>query len=158
MTLADVMRIYEGSDGNATVDLYVRLDKLGPTGKIATNLFRAQKSSSRAKVYRGGIRGQGSFSGMSYDRKNWAMENLAKILAEHGEACGVRWGWGIDDKALMHRHVLYIDLPTGAQVSFHAAGRGEGPDYPGQWDGINDASAQRICSWIANLLAERTAA
>lgn len=157
MTLHDVMKVYDGSDGKATMALYSQLEQIGPVGEIAVNLFRAQKSSARAKVYRGGIRGQGSYSSMAYDRKGWAMENLSKILQKHGEACGIRWGWGIDEKAPMHRAVLYVDLPTG-QVSFHAACRGAGPDYPGKWDEVLNASTGRICSWVAQLLQQKVSA
>lgn len=147
MSLVDVVRVYEASDGTATRALYDRLEQLGPRGHIAVNLFRAQKSSARAKVYRGG-----GYRGKAYDRKQWSMDNIAKILAEHAEACAIRWGWGQDDAQAFHSAVLYIDLPTG-QVSFHTATRGAGPDYAGAWDGVRDASPQRICRWVAELLA-----
>jgi len=147
MILADVMRIYDGSSGDDTKALYARLEQLGPNGQIALNLFRAQKNSARAKVYRGG-----GYRGKAYDRKQWAIDNLAAILTQHAEACAIRWGWGIDDAQEYHRVVLYIDLPIG-QVSFHTAMRGAGPDYPGEWDGIPNASIGRICSWCARLLS-----
>lgn len=143
-----VAQVYDGSSGDATKALYERLRKLGPAGAIAENLFRACKSSARAKVYRGG-----GYRGMAYDRKQWAMDNLAKILTEHGEACALRWGWGQDEKQEFHSWVLYVDLPTG-QVSFHTAKRGAGPDYAGQWDCVVDASAGRICTWCAQLLTQ----
>jgi hypothetical protein len=46
--LDDLVRIYEGSDGKATIALYQQLSVLGPAGIVAVNLFRAQKCSARA--------------------------------------------------------------------------------------------------------------
>jgi len=149
--IGEVLAAYEGSDGDATRALFARLEAIGPAGVVALNLFRASKNSARAKVYRGGMRGRGSFKGMAYDRKAWAVDNLAKVLGTHGEGLGLRWGWGVDDKQPVHRDVLYVDLPTG-QVSFHTAPRGAGPDYPGGWDGVPGMSAQRVCSWCARVL------
>lgn len=150
--LAEIVRVYEGSDGDATKALYTRLEERGAIGIVAANLFRAQKNSERAKVYRGGRRGQGSYRGMAYDRKQWAMDNLARILGEHATVLDLRWGWGIDPTQPRHNAVLYVDLPTG-QVSFHTEGRGEGPDYPGEWDGIPGKSPDRILRFTARVLA-----
>lgn len=146
VTLGDVLAVYQGSDGDATKALYERLARLGPAGEVALNLFRAQKNSERAKVYRGG-----GYRGKAYDRKQWAMDNLVKILLVNAGALGIRWGWGTDESQEYHRAVLYVDLPTG-QVSFHAAARGAGLAYPGDWDGVKDASAGRICTWCWKLL------
>jgi len=155
--LRRLMEIYEGSDGKATTMLYEQLGKLGPVGVVALNIFRAQKNSARAKVYRGGVPGQGSYRGMAYDRKQWAMRNLCSVLTEHAGALGITWGWGIDARQEKHSDVLYIELPTG-QVSFHTEGRGEGPKFPGKWDGVRGASTGRILQWIAGLMAQRAAA
>lgn len=145
----DVYRIYQGSDGDATKRLYEELRKHGMIGALAVELFRAQKASERAKVYRGGIRGKGSFRGMAYDRKQWAMDNLCRQLVQ---SCGLyEWGWGVDEKQEYHRHVLYVDLPTG-QVSFHTDARGAGPDYGKPWDGVLGQSADRICRWVGRVL------
>ena len=56
LQLHRVMQTYQGSDGEATRALYAELQQRGPVGVIAVNLFRAQKNSARAKVYRGGVR------------------------------------------------------------------------------------------------------
>ncbi len=144
---ADVLAIYDASDGEATKALYARLEQLGAVGFIATNLFRAQKSSSRAKVYRGG-----RYRRAAYDRKQWAMINLANALVENASGLGMRWGWGIDETQPRRSTVLYIDLPTG-QVSFHTEARGPGPDYPAEWDGAVGTAPTRICRWIGELLA-----
>lgn len=146
--LLEVARVFEGSSGNATQALYAQLEQLGGAGVIAAYLFRACKNSSRAKVYR-----RGTYRGVAYNRKEWAMEKLEQLLVEHAEACGIRWGWGEDSKQQFHRAVLYVDLPTG-QVSFHTRDRGAGPAYPGEWDGVVDASAGRICTWAARLLSQ----
>lgn len=143
--ITDVIRAYQGSDGEVTKRLYSRLEQLGTIGVLAVNLFRAQKASERAKVYR-----SGGYRGMAYDRKQWAMNNLCKAVAECGEAIA-SWGWGVDERQPYHCHVLYIDLPTG-QVSFHTETRGEGPDYSKGWDGIPGQSADRILRWIGRLL------
>ncbi len=149
--LADILRVYMGSDGEATRALYRRLESLGPAGVVATNLFRACKCSERAKVYRGG-----GYRGAAYDRKQWSMDNLARALSEHGEALGIApgtgWGWGEDAAQPHHRWVLYVEIPTG-QVSFHTAARGDGPAYAKPWDGIRIQGPTRICKWVAQLLA-----
>ena len=149
--LARVSKVYEGSNGDATKALYEELTALGPVGFIATNLFRAAKNSERAKVYRGG-----GYRGMAYERKQWAMDNLARALTQHAAACGLAWGWGTDDQQSFHKVVLYVDLPCG-QVSYHTETRGEGPDYPGKWDGQRGMSAARVCRFAADVLERRAA-
>ncbi len=146
MTTAE---IYAASDGEATKALYARLEKLGPAGLIAVNLFRAQKCSARAKVYRRRYKGE------AYDRKNWSMQNLCKALIENWHI-GIKFGWKEDPSQEYHKWVLYVDLPTG-QVSFHAAAPGAGPDYDGEWDGIRDVAADRIIAWIDQLLGVEAA-
>lgn len=150
--LAEIVRTYEGSDGDRTKALFARLEPLGPAGTIAINLFRAEKNSSRAKRYRGGVPGRGSYRGMAYDRKQWAMDQLAAALLIHAAALGLVWGWQEDREQVYHRQVLYVDLPTG-QMSFHTAERGAGPDYPGAWDGIPGASQAHLIDWLYDLLA-----
>ncbi|WP_025036118.1 hypothetical protein [Bradyrhizobium sp. DOA9] len=143
--LANILAIYEGSNGDATIALYNDLRELGVAGVVGLELFRAQKASARAKVYRGG-----GFRGRAYDKKQWAMDNLCRALAEVGS---LRWGWKIDPAQEFHRWVLYVDLPNG-QVSFHTSSRGEGPDYPGDWDGARNISPQRICRYCADLFQQ----
>lgn len=145
--LSHVMTVYCGSDADATRALYERLGKLGSQGLIAVNLLRAQKSSSRAKIYRGG-----GFRGKAYDKKQWAMGQLCDELARLGALeHGLTWGWQQDPRAPVYKWVLYIDLPNG-QVSFHSPTRGDGPDYLRSWDGVPQASAARICTFAATLL------
>lgn len=153
MNLAELMIVYQGSNGDLTKSLYERLIALGPKGVIACNLFRALKNSERAKVYRGGKRGQGSYRSMAYERKQWAMDNLCNALEGHARTIGLVWGWGYDAKAIAFEHVLYVETPFG-QVSFHTSARGTGPDYPGQWDGVEKMGSTRICRWIEHVLAE----
>jgi hypothetical protein len=90
---------------------------------------------------------------MAYERKQWAMENLTNVLTQHAEVLGIVWGWGIDHKEQVHRHVLYIDTPEG-QVSFHTEHRGNGPDYAGGWDGQAKVAPGRIVRWCSNLLSD----
>lgn len=147
-----VLSVYRGSNGDLTRELYERLNKLGPIGEMAVNLFRACKTSERAKLYR---RGPGHKTA-SYDRKDWSIENLCRILAEHGAALGIAsWGWQIDAAMAAagdpHHHVVYVDLPQG-QVSFHTATRHAGPDYFQPWDGATGAAPDRICRFVASVL------
>lgn len=146
-TIERVVSVYAGSNGDATKALYQELTALGPAGVIATNLFRAQKTSSRAKVYRRSAHKQSS-----YDTKQWSMGQLADAMHYHADDLGLAWGWAVDPEQAHHNIVLYIDLPTG-QVSFHTDTRGVGPDYHGRWDGMRDVAADRICRWCARLLA-----
>lgn len=145
--LAEVLATYNGSDGDRTKALYERLAERGPIGQIAVNLFRAQKASARAKVYRGGDNG-GRYRDQAYQRKQWAMNNLAAHLIEHAVAAGISWGWQEDAGQEYHKWVLYIDLPTG-QASFHTQSRGKGPDYAERWDGIRGETVARICRFVA---------
>ncbi|OFX03910.1 MAG: hypothetical protein A3E78_07455 [Alphaproteobacteria bacterium RIFCSPHIGHO2_12_FULL_63_12] len=145
--LINIAGIYEGSDGEATKALYAELQALGPIGIVAVNLFRAQKCSARAKVYRG--RG---YRDAAYDRKQWSMDNLVDVLLEHS-SLGLTWGWKEDPRAEYHKWVLYVELPVG-QVSFHTLTRGKGPDYPGDWDGRKDVSPGRICQFVAKVFRE----
>lgn len=140
--------IYKGSNGELTRSYYAELLNRGHLGMIAMNLFRAQKSSERAKVYRGGIRGQGSFRGMAYERKGYAMEMLCAKLASDDAGFDINFGWKKDPKTMLHGDeawVLYVDLPTG-QVSFHSTVRYAGPDYQGEWDGQR-ASVERVLAF-----------
>lgn len=143
--LPHVLRVYQGSDGDATKALFEELGRVGVAGALAVNLFRACKNSERAKVYRGR-----RYRGAAYDRKQWAMDNLTHALAAFSGPT-IAWGWGIDEKQPVHRHVLYVELPTG-QVSFHTEHRGKGPDYGKPWDGVPNVSADRILRWCARLL------
>lgn len=145
--VVEFFAVYKGSDGDATKALYARLAALGPVGLVAVNLFRACKTSERAKGYR-----RRAHKSASYDRKQWSMDNLAKVLGDHAEALSLGWGWAEDPAQEYHRWVLYIELPTG-QVSFHTDARGLGPDFPNKWDGVRDAAPTRICKWIATLFA-----
>lgn len=148
--LLALVRIYDGSDGDATKALYHELEAIGPVGAVAINLFRAQKCSARAKVYHGGVPGQGSYRDMAYERKEWSMANLCKVLGAHAAELGILWGWKVDPVQPFHTWVLYVEMPTG-QVSFHTRARGKGPDFTGEWDGVRGASADRILRWIAGL-------
>jgi hypothetical protein len=145
--LAKAVKVYEGSDGNATKNLYNELEALGTLGVIAVNVFRAHKTSGAAKRYRG--RGNRD---AAYDRKRWSLGNLASALVVHAEHHGLTWGWKEDPEQIYHRWVIYVDLPTG-QVSYHTTLRGDGPDYAGEWDGIRMAGPDRICRFVAHLLS-----
>lgn len=146
------IEVYQGSDGAVTTAYYKDLEKLGPIGVVAMNLFRAQKCSARAKLYRGGIRGKGSYKSMAYERKAWSMEKLSEVLVEHGAKLAIRWGWKQDPNVLFGEQeswVLYVDLPQG-QVSFHNRVKYAGQIYPSEWDGFR-ASCDRIlafCDWV----------
>lgn len=141
--------IYLASNPDATRALYARLEALGPVGIVALNLFRAQKASARAKVYRR------SYKGMAYDKKQWSMDNLCRELSAHASDLNIRFGWKQDPLQSFHNWVLYVDLPDNVgQVSFHTSARGLGPDYPADWDRIPEASPPRICRWCSSLLSE----
>jgi hypothetical protein len=128
-------QIFKQSNGAVTKAYYSDLEKLGPVGVVALNLFRAQKCSTRAKKYRGGIKGLGSYRDMAYDRKQYSMQNLCEVLGQHGASLGIVFGWKIDPREhSRNKWVLYVDIPTG-QASFHCEKRFAGPDYQKEWDG-----------------------
>lgn len=150
----DPRTIYHGSDGQATTELYKLLETKGPVGVVAENLFRACKASARAKVYRGGIRGRGSYKSMAYEKKQWFLSLLCETLGMYGNQLGISWGWKEDPEAPVYRWILYVDIPTG-QVSFHSEYRGDGPDYPGDWCGQHD-SAEKIIAWTERVIEDKT--
>jgi hypothetical protein len=143
-------QVYYGSDGSATRELYKKLETFGAIGLLALNLFRAQKCSTRAKKYHGGISGVGSYRDLAYDKKKYSMECLCQILSQHASELNIKWGWKVDDKQVYHKWVLYVELPNG-QVSFHTDKRGIGDDYDKDWDGEN-ASEQRILEFVDNIV------
>lgn len=148
----NVHAIYEGSDGEATRALYVRLTEMGPAGVVALNLFRAQKCSARAKVYRGGNR-HGSYKGQAYGRKEYSLRELCAALEQHGADLQIAWGWKEDPAQEFHRWVLYVELPSG-QVSFHAATAIGQRRFAGEWDRSHN-SASRIVCHVASLLGQK---
>lgn len=147
------LEAYNGSDGGLTRALYADLDAFGAIGQIAVNLFRANKNSTRAKVYRGGDR-RGSWRGQSYDRKQWSLGNLCSALQMYAQDFGIEWGWKEDAAAEVHRHVLYVVLPRHGQCSFHSDKRLGGPDFRGEWD-RQFMSAERIVRFVADVLNGR---
>ena len=147
--------VWEQSNGTVTTSYYGQLATLGPIGVVALNLFRASKNSHRAKRYRGGIRGQGSYASMAYSRKQWSMTNLCNTLLEHAKSLSITWGWKKDPAQEFHCWVLYADLPQG-QVSFHTEQRGKGPDYLGDWDG-QKLSTERILEFCDSVYLRQEA-
>ena len=135
---------YEGSEAYVTKSLHSEIERIGAPGKLAANLLRAMKASARAKVYHGR-----DFKDRAYERKLWAIEQSVQVLKDHPEL-NMRWGWKRDLFCFVP-WVLYVELPMG-QISFHCQERGEGPDFTGEWDGIQNVSAQRIILFAAQVL------
>jgi hypothetical protein len=127
-------------DGGLTKRYYVELEHRGPAGTVALNLFRAQKCSARAKIYK-----RRSHTQEAYARKQWSMANLCDALERYGEPLGIRYGWKSDPGVVFGgsaSFVLYVEIATG-QVSFHSPERGRGPDYERAWD-QSRANQERI--------------
>lgn len=144
-----IREIYEGSDGDATKALYAKLEALGPIGIVAMNIFRAQKASERAKVYRRRYKCQ------AYEKKVWSLNLLCDALTRRAVGHGIRFGWKRDAEKpgdFPWPWVLYVDLPTG-QASFHTATRGDGPDYVGEWD-QKSHSVESIIKWVSFIVGE----
>lgn len=155
--LTRVGEVFDGSDGNATKDLYALLCQKGPIGTVAMNLFRASKCSARAKVYRGGDE-NGSWREQAYARKKYSIEQLCKILATHAAALSIDWWWGRDEVlGGPHSKVLYVDVPVIGQISFHSDERESGPDYKKGWDGVRGAQVGRVCLFAADVLRKEAA-
>jgi len=138
--------VFQQSNGAVTVAYYRRLIERGPMGIIAMNLFRASKTSSRAKAYRGK-----RFRYASYDVKNYSIQQLCQSLGKH-----LPWGWKRDPYTPGFEWVLYVDLPTG-QVSFHSGSRLAGPDYHGDWDG-QKCSTERVLKFCNQVTEEMAVA
>lgn len=136
------LEVFTQSNGEVTKAYYEELRAIGPVGCLALNLFRAQKTSSRAKRYRGR-----QYRNASYDVKAYSVENICRLLMENRcEWLSVSsWGWQQDPEQFRNTWVLYVDIPQG-QVSFHSPVRYEGPEYPGAWDGAH-LSRERILAF-----------
>lgn len=145
---------YHGSDGATTRRLMTLLKKKGSLGDIAAQLFRAQKASSRAKQYRGGIHrrsgGFDSFRDLAYEKKEESLCSLSDLLDQ--ESAGLDWGWQTDPKQTHAKWILYVELPNG-QCSFHSPSRFSGPDFEGKWD-QKHLSEQRIIEFCESVLAQ----
>lgn len=148
VTSAIAHEVYSDNNGERTLALYRHLESLGMHGQLAKHLFRAHKTSGRAKVYRGG-----GFKGMAYGRKGESLDAVSRTLTTPEMVGLYVWGWKTDPKQHRHSWVLYVELPTG-QVSFHAERRGIGPDFPGDWDGQHGVGDLRICRFIGTLHGE----
>ena len=146
LTLPRAESVFAGSNGVVTRKYLKELSRQAPLGETAANLFRAQKTSERAKQYRGGPdHGWDSYSDLSYNRKGEALKRLSGSLCE---ADLLPFGWKFDDEQYMW--VLYVDLPTG-QVSFHSHERYDGADYQADWDGSGE-SRNRIIAFCDSIV------
>lgn len=141
--------IYRGSNGAETRQLYSSLLSRGSVGAIAMHLFRAQKSSKRAKKY-GPC---GEYQKLAYQRKAQSLKALATVVGNYGEKFGIGYGWKIDEDQPLNKWVLYVEIPRIGQVSFHSPERYSGPDYPGKFDGCRGASEERILKFCDEVLA-----
>jgi len=148
--------VFDGSVAADTRRYLKGLSRLGPRGQLAASLFRAQKASTRAKFYHGGIKtgyGRKTFRDLAYDHKQDAINAVCELLQELSGRLVLTWGWGEDKGQSINRWVLYVELPTG-QVSFHSPQRGAGPDYLRGWDGAN-LSCERISQWCDSIVEAR---
>lgn len=68
-----------------------------------------------------------------YMKKGYLLDELCRLAAKQD---AYEWGWKMDpDPPPNAPWVLYFQR-EGIQCSFHSvSGRGEGPDFPGEWDG-----------------------
>lgn len=140
---------FDNSNGNATAKYMRELEACGVDGYLARLLFKACKTSYRAKRYRGRHADGKRFSKLAYENKNQALSDICTLLI-HLEA--EAWGWGIDHHQPVYPNVLYVDLPNG-QVSFHNVHRLAGPDYPCKWDRKNMTVA-RVLEYCDNVIKE----
>jgi len=131
-----VQAVFEGADSARTRRVLRNLEQIGLLGRVAAQLFRTQKSSGRAKVYRG------DYAHYAYHRKGEFLKQLCELLSQQKQ---LAWGWGTDVEMAENGpcHVLYVDLPKG-QASFHSFERWDGPDYTGDWDGTHESESNII--------------
>lgn len=132
-------KIYTGSDGKKTQAMYDLLKRKGYDGLLAIDLFRATKASARAKLYRGN-----QFKEAAYQKKTWSLANLCRRL----KGGPYTWGW-LPDKKMW---VLYVDMPSFGQMSWHSRERGEGPDYTGEWDKQRRAVHLRVIAFTQHVI------
>jgi len=123
--------VYHGRNAADTRKLQSDLRKAGPRGKIAAEVFRAARASSKANRFiNGGIKrskgGYDSYSDLDFQKKTEALKKLSELLEV--DACGLNWGWLEDEEAIAAPFLLLVDLPVG-QVVFHCTDRFAGPDY-----------------------------
>src|SRR4051794_1159625 len=113
MKAADIFAI---GNGDSTLAYYLELQRRGPAGMLAINLFRARKCGAAGDA-----------------RRVWSIRQLEGALLEHAGALGIAYGWKRDTRCVFgHRHewVLHVDLP-GGQIGFGTPLRGEGREHGG---------------------------
>src|ERR1700732_3471303 len=139
------MRAFEGfnqNDGDVKKAYYASMNAKSIECQLGVALFRAQKRSTAAKRYRGR-----KYTRAAYDVKNWSLSEVCRILdAMAAFEMAPRWGWKRDPNTPAFEWVLYVDFPA-VQVSFHSPTRLNGPDYPGEWEGIRGVSVERILAF-----------
>ena len=143
---------YHESDASRTKRLLRALTATGQLGRIASDLFRAQKSSARARSIEAVSTGDPRIPSWPTGARARCWPLFAKRwsrMPRVWSGAGARTLPGI-----FARWVLYVELPTG-QVSFHSPDRLDGPVYPGAWDGMRDASAGRILRLCDQILKNR---
>ena len=91
------------------------LDLMGPMGRVASLLFKAEKASKQAKSYSGKAPCISTYPYGDYskDRMKGMLMEVIRLLDAHAKAMDVSWGWSKDDAPGTPPWVLCIDLPTG---------------------------------------------
>lgn len=140
--------VLAGADDNLTLAYYLLLQKRGPLGMIALNLFRAQKNAS--SLCRPA--GYGPAAAAAASAGVWSLELLVHVLARHGAHFGISYGWKpiMEPRKDRAPFVLFVDLPDFGQVSFDAFERGCGPEYSNECDGVrkNEERIFGFCDFV----------
>ena len=86
------------SDATASRRLCKELDLMGPMGRLASVLFKAEKANMQAKSYVGRAPvSRRLYRDYSQDRLKEMLAKAVILLGAHEKSMGITWGWKAND-------------------------------------------------------------
>jgi hypothetical protein len=122
----------------------LRLNKIAKTNPVAKALRLAleiEDCSTLGKKY------AGEWSYEYYERKHKLIHELVEIFKEFG------WTFGVHkSNTFGTSFIIYFEIPTCEQISFHTNLDVEVPEYPKEWDGKTNSTLAKLEAAIYQML------
>lgn len=131
--------------GLGTRRVKVRLNKLAKTCAVAKALriaLEIEDVSTLGKKYAGS-----SWSSDSYEKKHQYIHELIFLFKEQNWAFGKH-----QSDSFATRHIIYFEIPTCEQISFHCSLDIAVPDYLKKWDGKTNSTLRKLEAAITEIL------
>lgn len=146
-----VAEILYASNNPNTRQLIRQLNCCGLQGKLASQLFAAQKAMKAACLsHQDAAACKGSDTDKSPERMQKPLLETSLWLNFNAMKYKIRWGWCENSNRGDFHWVLAIDLPT-SKVGFKSSKRMVGPDHIVDSDSVRD-SENRIIEFCADTL------